>query len=71
MDIREKVHRLPQNLLLQIVPGSFPFLVLAGSDGTELGLPSTHSYGYDPQSRPALSAVCPAPSFRILVKYAG
>jgi len=71
MNFLEKVHRLPHNLLVQFVPGSFPILVLAGSDGIELGLPSTHSYGYGSQSRPAFNAACPAPSSRILLKHAG
>jgi len=71
MYFKRKVHHLLRKLWVQFVPGTFPILVLAGSDETELDLPSTHSYGYGSGSRPAFSSACPAPSSRILVKYVG
>ena len=44
---------------------------LAGSGTSELGLPSTRSYGYESQSRPSPSRTCPQPSSGMLVQYAG
>jgi len=45
--------------------------MLTCPDTPELGLPSTHSYGYGSQSSPAFSRIWPASSLGILVQYAG
>ena len=57
--------------MLLFVIGSNPIPALTCSDTPELGLPSTHSYGYGSQSSPALSHIWPASSLAILVQYAG
>ena len=57
--------------MVHFVPGPIPIPALACSYTTGLGLPSGHSYGYDLQSSPAPSGICPAPNSGILVKYAG
>ncbi len=56
---------------VQFVTGPSPIPALACSDAPELGLPSSHSYGYDSQSSPAFRRICPASSLGMLVKYSG
>ncbi len=50
---------------IQFVTGPSPIPALTCPDAAELGLPSSHSYGYGFQSRPALSRICPTPGCRI------
>ncbi len=56
---------------VQFVTGLSPIPALTCPATPELGLPSSHSYGYDSQSSPAFRRSCPAPSHGILVKYPG
>lgn len=56
---------------MHFVPGPMPIPALACSDTTGLGFPSGHSYGYDLQSNPATSRICPAPNSGMLTQYAG
>ena len=48
---------------------SIPVLACSATPGLEL--PSAYSYGYRPQSSPASSRACPAPSSGRLVQFAG
>ncbi len=56
---------------IQFVTGLSPIPALTCPDTPELGLPSSHSYGYGFQSRPAFSRICPASAPWILVQHAG
>jgi hypothetical protein len=64
-------------LSLNIAPaGPSPIPALTRPDTPELGLPSTHSYGYGFRSSPAFSRICPASVSRMtasgmLVHYSG
>jgi hypothetical protein len=64
-------------LSLNIAPaGPSPIPALTCPDTPELGLPSTHSYGYGFRSSPAFSRSCPASVSRMtatgmLVHYSG
>jgi len=50
---------LRMEINIQIVAGPSPIPALTCPDTPELGLPSSHSYGYGFQSRPAFSRICP------------
>jgi hypothetical protein len=61
---------------LQFLIGASPIPALTCPDTLELGLPSTHSYSYGPQSSPAFNRIWPASECRItslgiLAQYAG
>jgi len=56
---------------IQFATGPSPIPALTCPDTPELGLPSSHSYGYGFQSRPALSRICPTSDSGILVQNAG
>ena len=62
---------LCNKLKARLAIGPSPIPALTCPDTPELGLPSSHSYGYGFQSRPAFSRICPASVLGILVQYAG
>jgi hypothetical protein len=66
-----KLLDLQMKIKIQFITGPSPIPAPACPDAPELGLPSTHSYGYGFRSRPAFRRICPAPASGILVQYAG
>ncbi len=57
-------------LQVPIVTDPIPIPALNCPCTPELGLPSTHSYGYGSQSSPAPRRTCPAPTSGMLMQYA-
>jgi hypothetical protein len=68
---RRKLVVFQMKIKTQFVTGLSPIPALTCPDAPELGLPSSHSYGYGFQSRPAFSRIWPASELGILVQYAG
>jgi len=62
---------LMKKLKAQILTSPVPIPALTCSDTAGLVLPSTHSYGYDFQSSPASSRICPASASGMLAQYSG
>ena len=48
-----------KSLKIQFLTGPSPIPALTCPDTPELGLPSIHSYGYESQSSPVFSSICP------------
>jgi hypothetical protein len=66
MSIPEPIDKLAAN-----VTGTHPIPVPAGPFVARFGLPSSHSYGYGCQSRPAPCDNCAALSSGMPMRYAG